>query len=84
MSPASTWAGAQSEGLGNGAVFCRDNSGKRRRRRKGEGMKDRLELIEHVAGLIALGQSAEEIVDAVLAELAPDDGDECPVCGICP
>jgi hypothetical protein len=47
-------------------------------------MKDRLELIEHVAEMIALGQSAEEIVDAVPAELAPGDGDECPVCGICP
>jgi hypothetical protein len=43
---------------------------------------DRLELIALVNKMD--GKSAAEIVDAIIAALAPEDGDECPVCGICP
>lgn len=44
----------------------------------------RLRLIEMVADMVASHHTAEEIVDAVIAELTPEDGEECPVCGICP
>ncbi len=47
-------------------------------------MKDRQELIAHVAKMIADAKPAEAIVDELIAELTPDDGDECPVCGVCP
>lgn len=45
---------------------------------------DRLKLIAMVVDMIASYHTADEIVDAVIAELAPKDGEECPVCGICP
>lgn len=47
-------------------------------------MKDRLELAALVGKMISDGKASLEIVDTVIAELAPDDGDDCPVCGICP
>jgi len=45
---------------------------------------DRQELIAKVAAMIAANEPAEAIVDAVIAALTPEDGEECPVCGICP
>jgi hypothetical protein len=45
---------------------------------------DRLELIAKVAAMIVAGETAEVIVDEVIGSLTPDDGDECPVCGISP
>lgn len=47
-------------------------------------LMDRQSVIAMVSGLIASGVSAELIVDAVIEALTPEDGDECPVCGICP
>lgn len=44
----------------------------------------RLELIDMVQEMMDEGNSAEEIVDEIIAALTPDDGDECPVCGILP
>lgn len=44
----------------------------------------RLELIKLVSKMIGEGKSAAEIVDETIAALTPEDGDECPVCGICP
>lgn len=43
---------------------------------------DRIELIALVRQMD--GKSAPEIVDAIIAALTPEDGEECPVCGICP
>ncbi|MGE0700465.1 MAG: hypothetical protein AB7O57_15315 [Hyphomicrobiaceae bacterium] len=45
---------------------------------------DRLELIKLVSKLIAEGKNASTIVDEMIAALTPEDGEECPVCGICP
>jgi hypothetical protein len=45
---------------------------------------DRMELIAFVQDMVDGSASAEAIVDAVIAALTPDDGDECPVCGVCP
>ena len=45
---------------------------------------DRLELIKLVNKMIADGKTDDDIVDAVIAALTPEDGEECPVCGICP
>ena len=45
---------------------------------------DRLELIAHVNEMLVSGKGAAEIVDAVVAALTPEDGDECPICGITP
>jgi cytochrome c-type biogenesis protein CcmH/NrfF len=45
---------------------------------------NRLDMIKTVSRMIAEGRSAADIVDFVVIELAPDDGEECPVCGICP
>ncbi len=45
---------------------------------------NRLELIEMVSKMIADDKPTAEIVDAIIAALTPEDGDECPVCGICP
>lgn len=44
----------------------------------------RRSVVAMVDGLIKSGVSAELIVDAVIEALEPEDGDECPVCGICP
>jgi hypothetical protein len=43
-----------------------------------------MELIAFVQDMVDGSASAEAIVDAVIAALTPDDGDECPVCGVCP
>ena len=45
---------------------------------------NRAELIELVGQMIGEDKSSEEIVDAVIAALTPEDGEECPVCGIAP
>jgi len=45
---------------------------------------DRMELINMVSSLIIGGASSELIVDSVIGALTPKDGEECPVCGICP
>jgi hypothetical protein len=45
---------------------------------------DRQALIAKVSAMISAGGPAEAIVDEVVASLTPEDGDECPVCGICP
>ena len=50
----------------------------------GARLMDRQELIAEVAAKIEAGDTAENIVDMIVARLTPEDGDECPVCGICP
>lgn len=45
---------------------------------------DHLRLIELVQSMIDNKNSAEEIVDTIIHELIPEDGCECPVCGVCP
>lgn len=45
---------------------------------------NRLEIIDMASKMIADGKPTAEIVDAIIAALTPEDGDECPVCGICP
>ena len=45
---------------------------------------DRGQLIAMVAKMVKEHKSAEDIVDAVIAALMPEDGEECPVCGIAP
>ena len=29
-------------------------------------------------------ERAVAVIDEIIADLTPDDGEECPVCGICP
>lgn len=45
---------------------------------------NRLELIAMTAAMINDDKPTSEIVDAIIAALTPDEGEECPVCGICP
>lgn len=51
---------------------------------EGDHTPDRLTLITLVNQLMEKGASTEEIVDTIINELTPEDGAECPVCGINP
>lgn len=51
---------------------------------EGVRLMKRHDLIATVAAMMAVGDTAQVIVDFIVRELAPEDGEECPVCGICP
>ena len=45
---------------------------------------DRIELIAMIEKMMLGCNTGEDIADAVLNALTPEDGEECPVCGISP
>jgi hypothetical protein len=53
-------------------------------RDKDSSVMDRLAIIAMVTQMKDEYRTSDEIVDAVINALTPEDGEECPVCGISP